>query len=77
MKRRHILAAGIAAVVAGALPALADYPEKPVTLVIGYAAGGGTDTIARVVADEMSKALGQPVTAVNKPGAGAASRPCR
>ncbi|MGR3455955.1 tripartite tricarboxylate transporter substrate binding protein [Pseudooceanicola sp.] len=70
MKRRHILAAGIAAVVAGALPALADYPEKPVTLVIGYAAGGGTDTIARVVADEMSKAIGQPVTAVNKPGAG-------
>lgn len=70
MKRRHVLAAGVAAVIAGALPALAEYPEKPITLVIGYAAGGGTDTIARVVADEMSKALGQPVTAVNKPGAG-------
>lgn len=70
MKRRHVLAAGVAAVTAGALPALAEYPEKPVTMVIGYAAGGGTDTIARVVADEMAKALGQPVTAVNKPGAG-------
>lgn len=70
MKRRHVMMTAGALVLAGALPALAEYPEKPVTLVIGYAAGGGTDTIARVVADEMSKALGQPITAVNKPGAG-------
>lgn len=70
MKRRHVMMSGAMLVLASTLPALAEYPEKPVTLIIGYAAGGGTDTIARVVADEMSKSLGQPITAVNKPGAG-------
>ncbi|HMB48696.1 MAG TPA: tripartite tricarboxylate transporter substrate binding protein [Afifellaceae bacterium] len=47
----------------------AGYPERPVTLVVMYAAGGGTDTIMRKIADEMAKAKGWTVNVINKPGA--------
>ena len=57
-------------VCAAALPAAADeYPNKPIHIIIGYAAGGGNDIIVRVMTPEMSKALGQPVIVENKPGA--------
>jgi len=53
-----------------ALPAAAqDYPNKPIRIVVGYAAGGGNDIIVRVMQPEMSKGLGQPVIVENKPGA--------
>jgi tripartite-type tricarboxylate transporter receptor subunit TctC len=45
------------------------YPTKPIRLIVGYAAGGGTDLIARVIAGRMSEGLGQPVVIENKPGA--------
>lgn len=47
-----------------------NYPERPVDLVVPYAAGGATDVIARLVATELPAQLGQPVVVVNKPGAG-------
>ncbi|HXU42935.1 MAG TPA: tripartite tricarboxylate transporter substrate binding protein [Burkholderiales bacterium] len=46
-----------------------DYPNKPVRIVVGYAAGGGNDIIVRVMQPEMQKGLGQPVIVENKPGA--------
>ncbi|WP_423456184.1 Bug family tripartite tricarboxylate transporter substrate binding protein [Ottowia sp. VDI28] len=49
--------------------ALSKYPERPIKLVVGYSAGGPTDIIARLLAQEMSKSLGQPVVIDNKPGA--------
>lgn len=48
----------------------APYPAKPVKLVVGFAAGGPTDVVARAFADHASKALGQPFIIDNKPGAG-------
>src|SRR5262245_29568489 len=53
-----------------AAPALAqDYPSKPIRIIVGYAAGGGNDIIVRVMTNELSKGLGQPVIVDNKPGA--------
>src|SRR3954463_13100036 len=47
-----------------------DYPTKPITLVVPYAAGGGNDAMARTVADKMSRTLGQQVVVENRAGAG-------
>lgn len=58
-----------ATVVAGAAFA-ADYPEKAVTLVIPYGPGGASDLAGRALSESAKPYLGQPVTVVNKPGAG-------
>jgi tripartite-type tricarboxylate transporter receptor subunit TctC len=53
-----------------ALPALAQgYPNKPIKLVVGYAAGGATDVIARLVGQKMGDSMGQPVVIDNRAGA--------
>ncbi|MVW76883.1 tripartite tricarboxylate transporter substrate binding protein [Pseudomonas xionganensis] len=50
----------------------ADFPERPLTMVIGYAAGGSTDIQGRVLAEVLGELLGQPVRVSNIPGAGGA-----
>jgi len=51
-------------------PALADYPEKPVKMIVAFGAGGSTDTMARIFANYMGKELGQRFVVENHPGAG-------
>src|SRR5216683_1189436 len=47
----------------------ARYPDRPVKMLVGFSAGGGTDVIARIVAQKMSEGLGQTVLVENRPGA--------
>ncbi|MGG5811379.1 Bug family tripartite tricarboxylate transporter substrate binding protein [Falsiroseomonas sp. CW058] len=73
--RRTLLGAALAAPLAA--PALAQgvapspWPTRPIRLVIPFAAGGTTDIIGRLMADEMSRSLGQPIVVENRGGAGA------
>jgi tripartite-type tricarboxylate transporter receptor subunit TctC len=46
-----------------------DFPNKPIHIIVGYAAGGGNDIIVRVVAPKLSEGLGQPIIIENRPGA--------
>lgn len=76
---RRIFGAGIISLFAslaapvGTAGALAgDYPDGPVQIIVSYGAGGGTDTLARLLAEPLSAELGQPVTVQNMPGAGGA-----
>jgi tripartite-type tricarboxylate transporter receptor subunit TctC len=71
-KLSRSLAVAAIAFMIGASSALAEYPEKPITMVVPYGAGGGTDLAARVLADEMQKILGQPVVVRNDAGGGGA-----
>ncbi|HEX7125584.1 MAG TPA: tripartite tricarboxylate transporter substrate binding protein [Thermodesulfobacteriota bacterium] len=57
---------------AWATPASAAYPERPVTLIVPWAAGGGTDAVARILAAVLEKDLGQSVNVVNRTGGGGA-----
>jgi hypothetical protein len=65
------LAAGVAALPAASSVAGAQtYPSRPITIVVGLAAGGSTDVIARMMAERMKSSLGQPVIVENVTGAG-------
>ncbi|WP_426954779.1 tripartite tricarboxylate transporter substrate binding protein [Muricoccus radiodurans] len=66
---RIVLAAALA-LIALLQPAAAQWPERPVTLVQGFGAGGNADTIARVIAGPLSTALGRPVVVEARTGAG-------
>jgi len=55
-----------------AAPALAEYPDRPIQILVGFKAGGGVDTMARMLAQKAGDVLGQPVVVVNKAGAGGA-----
>ena len=70
MNRRAFVAAGSTALLASSVsPAWAAYPDKPVKLVVPWAAGGSTDAIARAMAQRMSQTIGSPVIVDNRPGA--------
>ena len=69
LRRRTLLAASAAATIAS--PALAqNYPRRAVQLIVAFPAGGSTDVGARILAAAAEKDLGQPITVVNKSGAG-------
>jgi len=71
MQRRHLLktTAGAAALAATSWARAQDYPSQPIRWVVPYPAGGGTDTIARTLADVMRAPLGQALVIDNRPGA--------
>jgi tripartite-type tricarboxylate transporter receptor subunit TctC len=62
-----ILAAGVAA--GSAAAQTAKFPDKPIKMLVGFSAGGGTDVVARILAQKMSESLGQTVVVENRPGA--------
>lgn len=66
--RRAICGFTVAAACA-AVPALAAYPERPVRVLVGFAAGGTTDIAARIIASELSNTFGRSFVVENKPGA--------
>ncbi|HMA07072.1 MAG TPA: tripartite tricarboxylate transporter substrate binding protein [Ramlibacter sp.] len=68
--RRSLIAAAVAAIgLAAAWPAAAqNYPTRPITLIVPWGAGGGTDATARIIGTLLEKDLGQPVTVVNRTG---------
>ena len=66
---KKLLAAG-AALAFAATAAAQEYPTRSITMIVPYAAGGPTDTVARVLAQAMSKPLGQTVVVENRPSAG-------
>jgi tripartite-type tricarboxylate transporter receptor subunit TctC len=68
IRRDVLLAALLAAQVASAFAQ--DYPSRPITLIVPYAAGGGNDLMARTAAEKMSKTLGQQIVIENRGGAG-------
>jgi len=69
MQRKHFVRSLIGLALAGA-GLLAQAQEKPLEWVVGYPAGGGSDVVARILAESMSKTLGRPIVVTNKPGAG-------
>ncbi|MCK6454445.1 MAG: tripartite tricarboxylate transporter substrate binding protein [Alphaproteobacteria bacterium] len=70
MNRRSLLGAVVGLVAAGLMAggAGAAYPERPITLVVPWAAGGGTDAVARILGTLLEKDLKQPVNVVNRTG---------
>ena len=67
--RRTLAAALMGLAAATALPAFAQtFPDRPVKIVVGFAAGGGTDFVARLLADALTKRWGQPVVVENRTG---------
>jgi tripartite-type tricarboxylate transporter receptor subunit TctC len=60
--------AAVAATALGGAPAQAEYPERPITIIVPWGAGGGTDATGRILASMMEKDLGVPVSVVNRTG---------
>jgi tripartite-type tricarboxylate transporter receptor subunit TctC len=72
MKIGSVAVASLALMLAGAAPALSEtYPDRTIKLIVGYGPGGGTDTVARLIAQKMQESFGQNVVVENKPGGNA------
>jgi tripartite-type tricarboxylate transporter receptor subunit TctC len=67
---RRTLLVALSLLAGTASVALADYPERPITMIVPFAAGGPTDTVGRLVAEAMTRELGQQVIVENVGGAG-------
>ena len=66
----RVVVTALALTAAGGAFAQGTYPSRPVTMVVGFAPGGGTDTVARILAKTVGEALGQQIVVENKAGAG-------
>jgi tripartite-type tricarboxylate transporter receptor subunit TctC len=72
MRRRRLLTAGLSLPLVPLLApgAQAAYPDRPITMIVAFPPGGGTDVAARTLARFMSATLGQPIVVNNRAGAG-------
>jgi tripartite-type tricarboxylate transporter receptor subunit TctC len=71
MSRSYVFAiALLSSLLAGIAPAAADYPDKNISMIVPFAAGGPTDIVARIVGEHMQKVLGKPIIVENVAGAG-------
>lgn len=73
MRKTFAIALAMAALVIGSVSSQTsaqEWPNRPIRLVVGFGAGGGTDIVGRILAQAMSERLGQPMVVENRPGAG-------
>src|SRR5579883_3306902 len=70
LMRLSLLAAALALFSGGSRAQAQDYPARPVTIVVPFAAGGGTDILGRLVADRLERRFGRPFVVEDRPGAG-------
>ncbi len=68
---KRLLNLGLAVLLCAAMGSRADYPDKPVRMIVPFTPAGATDLLARLVGEQLGKRLGQPVVIENRPGAGA------
>ena len=68
--RRQVLAAAAAIASARAAQAQNAWPDRPIRVIVPFAAGGNADTIGRILQPRLQERLGQPVVVENRPGAG-------
>jgi tripartite-type tricarboxylate transporter receptor subunit TctC len=66
---RRVALGGISALISGPLFAQPAWPNRPLTLVVGFPAGGPVDTVSRIIGESLSRRLGQSIVVENKPGA--------